>query len=73
MRLARRLAKRKVDRALTKQVFGKGDSRLGQERGSGRRHLLHPGGEVGRLAHGGVVHAQGRADGSHDDLAGIDA
>ena len=36
-------------------------------------HLLHAGGEVRRLPHGGVIHMQVTADGPHNHLAGIEA
>ncbi len=40
----------------------------GQPHRPGRRQLFHPGGEVGRLTHRRVVHAQIAADGADDDL-----
>jgi hypothetical protein len=44
--------------------------RLGrQRRGVRLRKLLHPGGEVDRLAHGREVHVEIIADGPHDHLA----
>ena len=56
------------------------DVALGEAQGLGRqpdgprrRELFHPSGQVGGLAHGGVVHAEVRADGADDDLAGVEA
>jgi hypothetical protein len=52
------------------------DQREGGRRaqnGAGHGHLLHPGGEVGALADGGVIHVEVAADGTHDDLARVHA
>ena len=54
------------------------DVALGQRQRVGRDHdragigeLLHPRGQVRRLADGRVVHVQVAADGAHDDLARV--
>ena len=44
----------------------------GDQRRAGLRHLLHPGGEMGRLADRGVVHVEIAADRSHHHLTGIE-
>ena len=38
---------------------------------AGARELLHPRGQVRRLADRGVVHVEIAADGANDDLAGV--
>ena len=45
-------------------AFGQPQGVAGDEDRPGLRHLLHPGGEVGRLPDGGVVHAEVAADGA---------
>jgi hypothetical protein len=45
----------------------------GEPDGAGRGELLHPGGQVRRLAHGGVVHAEVTADGADHDLPRVQA
>ena len=54
-------------------AFGKAERAGRDENGAGVRHLLHAGGEVGRLAHCGVVHLGVAADLAYDDLAGVQA
>jgi len=44
----------------------------GEEAAATGRQLLHPGGQVGGLAHGGVIHVEVGADGAHDDLARVE-
>ena len=46
---------------------------LGDHRGARTRQLLHACGEVGGLAHRGVLHVEVAADRADDDLAGVDA
>ena len=41
------------------------------QNGAGNGELLHPRGEVRRLAHRGVVHVQVGADGPHHHLARV--
>jgi hypothetical protein len=47
------------------------EGRRGQQRRTRLRELLHARGEVRRLPDSGVVHAEVRADGSHDHFTGI--
>ena len=54
-------------------AFGQLQGVAGDQRGAGFRHLLHPGGEMGRLPDGGVVHVEVTADRAHDDLTGVEA
>jgi hypothetical protein len=56
------------------------DVALGQSQRPGRDHdrtgigdLLHPRGQVRRLADRGVVHVQIASDGTHDDLTGVES
>ena len=53
--------------------LGKPGERLGDQDGPRRGELLHARGEVRRLAHRAVVHAQVAADSAHHYLAGIHA
>ncbi len=54
-------------------AFGEGQ-RLGREKDlAGVRELLHPGREVGRLPHRGIVHVQIVANRADDHLAGVEA
>jgi hypothetical protein len=54
------------------EAFGE-PQRLGRQADRARRRkLLHPGGQVRRLPHGGVVHPQIAADGAHEDVSGIE-
>jgi hypothetical protein len=46
---------------------------LGQQNRAWHGHLLHAGGEVGRLAHRRVIHVQIAADGAHHDFPSIQA
>ena len=53
-------------------AFSQLEGFAGDQHGSGLRHLLHPGGEMGRQPDGGVIHVQITADGPHDYLARIE-
>ena len=53
-------------------AFGELEGRGGEQDGAGRRHLLHAGGQVGRLTNRRVVHVQIRPDGADDHLAGVE-
>jgi hypothetical protein len=52
-------------------AFGQPERIPGEPDGAGRGELLHPSGQVRRLAHGGVVHAEVTADGAHHDLTRV--
>ncbi len=54
-------------------AFGEVKRGGGKQDGAGRRHLFHAGGQMGRLSHRRVVHVQVGADGTHDDLARVEA
>jgi hypothetical protein len=51
------------------EALGQAEGGAGDEGRAGLRHLLHPGGEMSRLAHGRVVHVEITADGAHDHIA----
>ena len=53
-------------------AFGELQGRGGEQDRAGRRHLLHAGGQVGRLTDRRVVHVQIRPDGADDHLAGVE-
>ncbi len=53
-------------------AFGELQGGGGEQDGAGRRHLLHAGGQVGRLTDRRVVHVEIRPDGTDDDLAGVE-
>jgi hypothetical protein len=54
-------------------AFGESERGLGEPDRSWGGELLHAGGQVGRLAHSGVIHAEVASDGANDDLARVDA
>ena len=54
-------------------ALGKSESAGSDEDRPGHGHLLHARGQVGRLPHCGVVHAEVGADGADHDLTRVDA
>ena len=53
-------------------AFGELQGRRSEQDRPGRRHLLHAGGQVGRLPNGRVVHVQVGTDGADDHLARVE-
>jgi hypothetical protein len=54
-------------------ALGELECRGGEQDRAGRRHLLHAGGQVGRLPDRRVVHVEIRPDGADDHLAGVES
>ena len=70
-RLAEALHRHRAEAPRPYEPFGQPERAHRDQDGAGYGHLLHPRGEMGALADGGVVHVEVRADGPDDDLTRV--
>jgi hypothetical protein len=71
-RLTEPLDRYRAERGDLDEALGQVQCVGGEPGAAGRRELLHPGRQVGGLAHGGVVHPEIAANRAHHDVARVE-